>query len=242
MSKTYVIADIHGRDDLLVPALYMIGADSPKGATCICLGDFIDRGPDSRRVIELLRQGQEDEQWKWIVLQGNHEDIMLQALDDPRKLNWWIGNGGGATLKSYGYENGDELTPLKVPQTDLDWLKNLPLTYEDEHRIYVHAGLPLDTSIAETNKEIKQWMLYREDQEYEYSDATYHNGDAWHISGKHIVHGHHQSDKHPLLKPHRTNLDGWAWYTGRLHIGVFDDKIPGGPTHVLTVIGEPYGL
>ena len=63
--------------------------------------------------------------------------------------------------------------------------------------------------------------------------------DEPHCSGKHIVHGHHQSASHPLLLPHRTNLDSFAWRTGHAAIGVFDDALPGGPIAILDAIGEP---
>jgi len=56
---------------------------------------------------------------------------------------------------------------------------------------------------------------------------------------RHVVHGHHQHANGPIFKKNRTNLDTFAWYTGRLAIGVFDDGRPGGPIEVLKVNGEP---
>lgn len=230
---TYVIADLHGRFDLLTDAISLIENDSPEGGTFIVLGDFVDRGPQSRNIIDLLMAGPSLPNWEWIVLQGNHEDIMLQALADSRKLNWWFGNGGVSTLMSYGYQDGDKIYPLKVPEDHLDWLINLLTEYEDDLRIYVHAGLPSHETLEDASKQTKQWMLYR-DADDEYSDAQYHD-DIPHLSGKHIVHGHHQSASHPLLKPHRTNLDSFAWNTGRLAIGVFNDT-QAEPVKILEVI------
>lgn len=225
--NTYVIADIHGRLDLLVRALQIIEADAGGIGKVIVLGDFIDRGPDSAGVIQLLMSGHPE----ILVLQGNHEAMMLTCLDQPHRISWWLGNGGTQTLQSYGYEQGDSLKPLKIPAEHLDWLSNLPITYEDQDRIYVHAGVPFDQPLQDVSVETLQWMLYRDGGEV-YQDAEYYD-DRGHISGKHIVHGHHQSLDHPLLKPHRTNLDSFAWYTGRLAIGVFDDRVPGGPVRVL---------
>lgn len=232
MSRTYAIADAHGNFDLLCKAISL--AEKHAGshdATLIVLGDFVDRGPQSALIIDLLIAGPTLPNWRWIVLQGNHEAIMLAALSNPeRNLRWWIGNGGGETLKSYGYLNGDDLLPLKVPNRHIDWLNSLPIWYEDDHRIYVHAGVPFDREISDTNSETLQWMLYPGDVEHD--DAEIYP-DQRHCSGKHIVHGHHQSELHPLLKPHRTNLDGFAWFTGRLAVGVFADDVSGGPIEIL---------
>lgn len=219
---TYAIADLHGRFDLLLQASKVIADDAAhRPHKLVILGDFIDRGPHSRNIIELLSNPPASNR-EWVVLQGNHEDIMLQAFADPaRCLRWWIGNGGGQTLMSYGYRDGDMLHPSKVPQGHLDWLAGLPLYHEDARRIFVHAGLPSHLPLTEASPSTLQWMLYRSTESY--PDAEVHD-DAPHCSGKHIVHGHHQSACHPLLKPHRTNLDSFAWHTGRLAIGVFDDS------------------
>lgn len=239
MSRTYVIADVHGRFDLLSGAWGEISRHAAgRGGKIIVLGDFVDRGPSSCEVIGTLMACQSskatwNEGLEWTVLKGNHEAMMVECCFDRGQLSWWIGNGGANTLMSYGYVNGDELRPFKDPLAKhLNWLRQLPTAYEDEHRIYVHAGLPDDRSLAETSDEIRQWMLYQ--------GATAWRGatifpDAPHPSGKHVVHGHEQSADHPLLKPHRTNLDSWAYRTGRLAIGVFDDAAPGGPVEILWV-------
>lgn len=232
--KTYVIADVHGRFDLLCAAIDIIEKDAGEdGGKLICLGDFVDRGPQSCNVIDLLMAGPQKPGWEWIVLQGNHEAMMLECLANPGIMRWWIGNGGGQTLISYGYKQGDHLEPLKIPPEHLNWMAQLPLTHEDEHRIFVHAGVPFDKEVADTKVETLQWMLYPGDVEH--GDAEFHD-DAPHISGKHIVHGHHQSASHPLLKEHRTNLDSFAWYCGRLAIGVFDDTQPK-PVRILEALG-----
>lgn len=231
MHLTYVIADIHGRYDLLSEALKLIESRSPHGGTLIILGDFIDRGPQSKEIIERLMKGPEDNNWKWIILQGNHEDIMLQALIDFRKLAWWIRNGGGNTLESYGYKEDDLILPFKIPDEHMFWLAGLQCFHQDEYHIYVHAGVPHRKHVEKTSKYILQWMFY---SSYETSGDIKKFPDKPHISGKHIVHGHHQSDKHPLLLPHRTNLDCGAFYTDRLAVGVFENK-PGGPLEVIEV-------
>ncbi|KMS57945.1 metallophosphoesterase [Sphingobium cupriresistens] len=239
MSNAYVIADLHGRFDLLCRAIDLIEADAGEhGGRFIVLGDFVDRGPQSRNIIDLLMAGPQRPNWQWTVLQGNHEAMMLECLGNPGILRWWIGNGGGQTLQSYGYQHGDDMYPLRIPFEHLDWLASLPVVVEDDYRIYVHAGVPYDQPVAEAKPETMQWMLY---EGYDpQGDAAELMPDAWHVSGKHIVHGHEQSASHPLCKSHRTNLDSFAWSTGRAAIGVFDDDARGGPVRIMDAIGKPF--
>lgn len=235
---TYVIADLHGRFDLLCKAIDLIEDDAGEaGGTFIVLGDFVDRGPQSRSIIDLLMAGPQCPNWRWIVLQGNHEAMMLECLANPGILRWWIGNGGGETLRSYGYEQGDDLHPLRIPAEHLEWLAALPLYYEDEHRIYVHAGVPMDQMLNDAKPETLQWMLYREPNDDQYPDAEYHDGLAQHISGKHVVHGHHQDARNPKPRLGRTNLDSFAWATGHLVVGKFEG--PGSPVTIMDAIARP---
>jgi serine/threonine protein phosphatase 1 len=232
---TYAIADLHGRFDLLCRAIDLIETDAGEaGGRFICLGDFVDRGPQARSIIDLLMAGPQRPNWEWIILQGNHEAMMLECLSNPGIVRWWIGNGGGETLRSYGYAQGDELLPLKIPTEHLEWLASLPITFEDDQRIFVHAGVPFDQSLDIATPETLQWMLYGD---HDYADAEHHV-DAGHVSGKHIVHGHQQSASHPLLKAHRTNLDSFAWHSGHAAIGVFDATKPG-PVRILSAVGRP---
>jgi serine/threonine protein phosphatase 1 len=236
VSTTYAIADLHGRFDLLCRAIDLVEADAgDEGGTFIVLGDFVDRGPQSRNIIDLLMAGPQRPNWRWIVLQGNHEAMMLECLANPGLLRWWFGNGGVQTMLSYGYQTGDDLRALKIPAEHLEWLAGLPITHEDAHRIFVHAGVPFDQQLDEATAQTLQWMLYPGDVNH--ADAEFHPDEA-HCSGKHIVHGHHQSASHPLLKRHRTNLDSFAWNTGRLAIGVFEDDYPA-PVKIMDAMGAP---
>lgn len=232
--KTFVVADLHGRFDLLEKAITMIEEEAPEGGRFIVLGDFVDRGLQSKEIIQRLMAGPSSPKWEWIVLQGNHEDIMLQAYRNPACLRWWCTNGGSRTLYSYGYAFGDSLKyPLNIDPDHIAWLTHLPVVFQDEHRIFVHAGVPHFCKVEDARKETMQWMLNKGD--IESRDADLYD-DLPHCSGKHVVHGHHQSEKHPLLLPHRTNLDTWAYFTGKLAIGVFDDtQAP--PIKVLEAVG-----
>ncbi|PSH68480.1 serine/threonine protein phosphatase [Phyllobacterium brassicacearum] len=227
MSKTYAIADLHGRYDLLLAAIESIEQGNHSGGTVVFTGDYVDRGPQSRQVIERLMAGPSDPRWKWICLQGNHEEIMLTVRAEPELVgSWWLPNGGGATLMSYGQKVGELADVGVIPQEHIDWLKSLPLIYVDNHRIFVHAGvdetIPLDKQSAQT----MQWMIYPD-------------GYAIGHGNRHVVHGHHQSEDGPLLFSGRTDLDTFAWFTGRLVIGVFDDEKAGGPITTIEIKGSP---
>src|SRR3954469_7875228 len=113
MSLTYAIPDLHGRFDLLREALAKI-ADHAAGSTgtIVALGDYVNKGPDSRQVVERMRAGVFDG-WRLFPLQGHHDGLMGEALRDHSKMDGWIGKGGDPTIKSYG---GD---PWQIPQADI---------------------------------------------------------------------------------------------------------------------------
>lgn len=223
MSRTYAIADLHGRFDLLEMALIKIVDHAEPPATLVTLGDYVDRGPDSRLVIERLMRGLDDEGWRLICLKGNHEDIMWQTCRGiVPNCGWWLTNGGGATLISYGQQEGDEADVTIVPAEHLRWIERLPLMHVDNHRIFVHAGVNPKTSLDKQDPQDVIWKIYDDRDDGGYGQ-------------RHIVHGHEAHAHGPILKKNRTNLDTLAWRTGRLVIGVFDDDIPGGPLEILEV-------
>jgi serine/threonine protein phosphatase 1 len=222
MSFTYVIADIHGRYDLLSRALAEIAAHSGGDTgVIVAIGDYVDKGPESRQVIERLLSGV-GPGWRLVTLKGNHDTLMMQALRDPAKMPAWMAKGGDAALKSYG---GD---PAAVPPTHIAFLDQLRLMHLDAHRLYVHAGvdpeLPLDRQSEAT-------LLSK----------RYPKGYPGGFGERHVVHGHDNDPNGPLLYPGRTNLDTLAWRTGRLTIGVFDDARAGGPVDFIVVTGPPAG-
>src|SRR5258707_353540 len=102
MSLTYVIPDLHGRFDLLHEALAKI-ADHPAGnlGVIVALGDYVDKGPDSRQIIERLRLGAL-EGWGFVPLKGNHDAMMVESLRHKAKIESWIEKGGDTALQSYG--------------------------------------------------------------------------------------------------------------------------------------------
>jgi serine/threonine protein phosphatase 1 len=227
--RTYAVGDVHGRLDLLRMAVKAI-ADHVGGGQfrVVFLGDYVDRGPDSRGVIDFLM----DLQGRWPVtcLKGNHEELMVQAIGDPvgRQLERWLEYGGDQTLKSYDLEPGDDLA-AGVPGEHIRWMSTLPRTTGDGHRIYVHAGLMPGTPINRQKDETCLWIRER-----------FLQGRAGDFEA-HVVHGHtpvwegKPDPAEPELLGHRTNLDTGAFATGVLSVAVFDAATPGGPIEVLKV-------
>jgi len=143
MSLTYVIPDIHGRHDLLEDGLARIAERSAGDVGVIrMIGDYVDRGPNSKAVIERLQAGVLPG-WRGLALKGNHDAMMVEALRVPAIMPSWMEEGGDATLASYGG------SPGSVPETHIAWLGALRLMHVDAHRVYVHAGvdpkIPLDS-------------------------------------------------------------------------------------------------
>lgn len=216
--KYYAIADLHGRYDLLLEAVNKIyahaGEDDYK---IITLGDYIDRGPQSKEIIDFLIEHSGAD---FICLKGNHEDMMVRTIREPLDPDWWLGNGGNTTMKSYGSEVRVSpyygippvgWDPHVVYPSHVDWLEQLPLYYETEKQVFVHAGIPFpDVPLDKQDKEKMIWMLYGKT-------------DSGGYQGKHVVHGHHQFADGPHVWEGRTDLDVFAWHEGRIVVGVFDD-------------------
>ncbi|MCG7494116.1 metallophosphoesterase family protein [Thalassobius sp. Cn5-15] len=155
-APVYAIGDIHGHLDQLEHALSLIERDGGTEAKVVFLGDLVDRGPNSRGVIERLETGIHEGR-NWVVLKGNH-DAMFQAFLEngevfhPRTRlgRSFVDNhiGGRATLHSYGVdvtlEDPQDLQAAAlehVPYRHLTFLRNLPLYHLSDDMLFVHAGL-----------------------------------------------------------------------------------------------------
>ena len=159
--RTYVIGDVHGERALLTALLAELPFVRPDD-TLVFLGDYLDRGPDSRGVIELLRRLPEQTAGKVVCLRGNHEDALLKVVDgkDPSFLIP-PGNGVLATYASFteqaplanlGALDKDGMTAYFdvdswLPASVITWMRGLPLWWRDAHAIYVHAGLEGEGSV-----------------------------------------------------------------------------------------------
>src|SRR5690606_352365 len=131
MMPTYCVGDIHGCYDHLLDLMDMVYDQEP--GTIVFLGDYIDRGPKSKQVLDCLMSLDSGGtkiagDWKYVFLRGNHEEMVL--LGDSYL---WHMNGGKETLDSF---------PNRImPQEYIDWMKKLKLTYETDDYYFVHAGL-----------------------------------------------------------------------------------------------------
>ncbi len=136
--RTLVVGDIHGKlklfNRLLEAMKYGPGEDK-----LILIGDLVDRGEDSRGVVERAIELKKEAPDTVIVLKGNHEAMMLSALFQPEseQAELWLYNGGVETLHSYINPEGE----FDVPEEHWQFMESLPTWYEDDHAIYVHAAL-----------------------------------------------------------------------------------------------------
>jgi serine/threonine protein phosphatase 1 len=226
MSFTYAIPDIHGRLDLLEAALARIVQHAAgRRATIVTLGDYVDRGPTSRGVIERLMNWR-SETLPLVALKGNHEAMMWEACNNLAEVSWWIKNGGDRTLLSYGQYSRENPELRTVPQAHLQWIAELALMHVDQHRVFVHAAVDEKMPLRHQSEQTLLWKRYPE-------------GFALGHGRRHVVHGHHGDPNAPIVTAGKTNLDGAAWTTGRLVIGVFEDDRPGGAIEFLEIIGHP---
>lgn len=239
---TYAIGDIHGCNAALEAAFAWIAEDANKHdfIRVVTMGDYVDRGPDSRKVLANLMGAQNaanndlahrhPERFKCrteiICLSGNHEVMMSQAMHpdtQDQMLKLWLLNGGDKTLENYIHTGAIE---QEVMTKHLDWIRGLPVYYEDEHRIYVHAGLvtafgsfvhPSEAVHEPSHRRAMQWMFTKPSQ----MDYT--------MVPKTVVVGH-VAVHNPIMRNNGIMIDTGAGMGGDLTVARFGD----GPdsTHV----------
>jgi calcineurin-like phosphoesterase family protein len=157
----YVIGDIHGcvaELSRLIEALPLV-----KGDRVIFLGDYIDRGPDSRAVVSyLLTLRQERDSIELVFLKGNHEDMLLSFLGHSGQHGeMFLANGGKATLASYGIEPDEantENASAAIPSDHLGFFQGLENCYATDSFLCVHAGINPQKSLAEQSNEELFWI------------------------------------------------------------------------------------
>jgi Calcineurin-like phosphoesterase len=223
----YAIGDIHGQLEMLLGALDLIAADGGPDAEIVFLGDLVDRGPDSRGVIDHLIKGQAAGR-RWHVLKGNHDRLFEGFVRsgfqyDPRVssgLGWLNPRMGGATtLDSYGMQGiGDPASDAdikaagkSVPRAHLDFLGSLPLWHRHRELLFVHAGVYPGVVLEDQSEEDLVWI-----REPFLSHTDPH---PWLV-----VHGHTALD-HPEHFGNRIDLDGGAGFGRPLHPAVFEGRM-----------------
>jgi serine/threonine protein phosphatase 1 len=221
MTLTYAIGDIHGRHVALTRLLARI-ADHAGGRPhrLVFLGDYIDRGPDSAAVVATLGELQRQAPERVTCLMGNHEWLLLVSHDDPSKEDWWLANGGDATLASYGAR-----TVGAMPADTVAWCRSLLTHHEAGRRYYVHAGVRPGLPLAQQSDEDRLWIR----------EPFLSARDSF---GKYVVHGHTPCRTgRPDIRANRANLDTGAGFGGPLTAGVFDET-QDRPLEVLQVGGS----
>ena len=204
---TYAIGDIHGCADLLDALLARIEAHAAGRAhRLVCLGDYIDRGPDSAGVLRTISRLHWSDPERVACLMGNHEAMLLSALTTPGADELWLRNGGAETLASFGVDEA-----AAIPGDVLDWIEALPTMHADAERWYVHAGFRPGTDPEASDAQDRLWIR----EPFLSEDCDF---------GRHVVHGHTpQHSGAPDRRRFRTNLDTAAVYGAALTAGVFSD-------------------
>ena len=244
----YAIGDIHGQKEMLDHNLALIEKDGGKDAHIVFLGDYTDRGLNSRAVIDTIMEGLAAGR-NWTPIKGNHDQMFVNYIRDGNEhderiapgLSWVNPRLGGTnTLVSYGLVPDDapvfdqpegdlerlvqmtidgqvvtaeqyrERAIAAVPQDHLDFLDTLPLTYETEDKIFVHAGLRAGVALADQDPQDLMWIR-------EGFLETNHD------FGKLVVHGHTAIDL-PMHYGTRVNLDAGAGRGRTLIPAVFEGR------------------
>jgi serine/threonine protein phosphatase 1 len=221
----YAVGDIHGRVDLLSELHRLIAEDASlltpgTDKLVVYVGDYVDRGMESRQVVDLLLD-RPLPGFSAIHLLGNHDAWLLSFLVDAQIGQTWLRYGGDATLHSYGVSVGlqrddarvyDKLQAElreRVPRRHVDFLQNLELSYETGDFLFVHAGvrptLPLDRQNAEDLLWIREpFLSWRRDLD------------------KVVVHGH-TVGVDPIVRNNRIGIDTGACWTGCLTCLVLEE-------------------
>jgi len=214
--RIYAVGDVHGRADLLDQALARIDADtaySPPATEIIevFLGDYVDRGLNSRQVIDLLiTRGRSRTA---VFLAGNHEIFLLDFLKNLAVFDDWKRYGAFATLRSYGIRAPANPEPGKqsdlslalynqMPSSHRNFLDNLKPFFVCGDFFFVHAGVRPGVPLMEQDLDDMLWIR---------KEFLLHDGDY----GKIIVHGH-TPVLVPDVRPNRINIDTGAYATGKL--------------------------
>jgi serine/threonine protein phosphatase 1 len=222
--RVYAVGDIHGRADLLTRLLQDLHEDILKGEftgrpILVFLGDYVDRGFQSRDVIDVLL-GDQLSPFETYFLKGNHEAAMLQFLGNPGIGPRWAEFGGAETLVSYGvrpprtrtsreeWERASEELHAALPASHLHFLSNLDLSVRIGDYVFVHAGVRPGVPLEQQTEYDLLWI--REDFLTDRRQL-----------GAIIVHGHTPAAK-PYRDGRRVGLDTGAYLSGRLTAARFE--------------------
>lgn len=215
--RVYAVGDVHGRDDLLSRLHRLIAEDAAAAGaarnTLVYLGDYIDRGPASRQVLDRLT-GDPLPGFDAVFLKGNHDEFLRRFLEDGAPSDTWLANGGVATLASYGFEG---VRPVAGPgalddmrrdlarrlgATHLGFLRGVRLFHTIGDYLFVHAGVRPEIPLAEQDPFDLMWIR---------GGFLDWDGPLERI----VVHGHTVTPV-PDVRPNRIGIDTGAYVSGHL--------------------------
>jgi serine/threonine protein phosphatase 1 len=196
-AKFFAVGDIHGNVARLEQLMDEIKpAFNRAQDTLVFLGDYIDRGPDSKGVVDFILRLRKDLP-HMVCLKGNHEAMLLDWVLNKSNYDLYVYNGGAATIKNYSEE--DE---FKLPQEHLDFFTSLLLYYETEQYIFVHAGLKPGIPLEEQDPHDLVWLR----EEFILSPYDF---------GKLVIFGHTPLQR-VFMAPNKIGIDTGAVYGGQL--------------------------
>ena len=220
-TRVYAIGDIHGRLDLLERAIAAIRRDvdahGPEALT-VTLGDYVDRGPASRGVLDRLAANPFPT--PYVALKGNHEAVFETFMATAEGGDHWRKFGGLETLHSYGvpiadmmmgrnFEAAAERLRAALPDAHRDFLASLKLSHMQDGYFFCHAGVRPGVALDRQSDKDLLWIR----EEFLGSTQDF---------GKVVVHGHTPVDA-PDVRPNRINIDTGAFITGQLTCIVLDE-------------------
>jgi serine/threonine protein phosphatase 1 len=219
--RIYAIGDIHGRLDLLervIAAIHRDVSDHGPAVLTVTVGDYIDRGPQSRGVLDRLVENPFPT--PYVALKGNHEAMLETFLADPESGSFWIRQGGHETLQSYGVRLG----PLPrsadfaatahdlhaaLPPSHFDFLRSLKTSLTRGRYFFCHAGVRPGIPLDRQGEEDLLWIR----------DAFLTSRQDF---GKIVVHGHTPAAE-PEVRANRMGIDTGAFASGRLTCVALDE-------------------
>ena len=211
--RLFAIGDIHGHFLELTGLVGQLAGDgmAPERDTIVFLGDAVDSGPDTKRVVDQLMEWQRTYP-HWVFLMGNHDALMIDALDredDVERFSLWFSQGGEETYLSYlgdrAASDGKQDLPRPsaiVPEEHRQWLRGLALFHETDQYIFVHAGLRPTRAPEKNTRHDMLWI--REPfirSEYDW--------------GKRVIFAH-TPVREPLVMPNKIGIDTLPRDLGKL--------------------------
>lgn len=217
MHPLYAIGDIHGNleelQDLLGRIRHRAGSTVPH---VIMVGDLIDRGPDSRSVVELVMAGIPGVHTH--ALMGNHEAWLLKALRSDMVFSEWVHSGGADTVEAYGVaiRGRDYMNRFRqaFPDAHRDWLARLPRMLRHGRNLFVHAGIEPEVPLQEQSEDMLLWIR-----------TPFLEWTKPFPEGVRVFHGHTPV---PVLEvhEHRINLDSGCGHGGPLSaVAITGDEV-----------------